>query len=83
MVKTVSIPEAYASFDDILDIIESTKEPVLVQEEGKTIAIFISPEEFAQMREFGERNADYGPDKTIPDGTEPVEDSRPEPFEQR
>ena len=56
MVRIVSLAEASANADALFESIEVTKEPVVVQEGGKMLAVLVSPEEYeryAQARAIG------------------------------
>lgn len=90
MTKTVSTAEARANLGDVLNGVYYTKEPVIVQKKGKTVAVIISPEEYeryqreedardwAIIQEFGKRNADKDPDQGMVDVTAEVEAVRRE-----
>lgn len=94
MVKTISTAEARANLGDVLNSVYYTKEPVLVQKKGKTVAVIISPEEYARIREgdardwaiireLGELNADKDPDEVMADVAAAVEEVRRERYEQQ
>ena len=94
MVKTVSAAEARAKFGDVLNTVFYTKEPVVVEKKGKTVAVIISPEAFqrlqaedardwATIQAVGERNADQGPDEVLATVTEEVEAVRREVYAER
>ncbi len=58
MVKTVSAAEARAHLGDVLNGVYYTNEPVAVQKKGKTVAVIISPEQFARLqKEDAEKDA--------------------------
>ncbi|HEX5505609.1 MAG TPA: type II toxin-antitoxin system Phd/YefM family antitoxin [Thermomicrobiales bacterium] len=89
MVKTVSTAEARASLGDVLNRVYYTKEPVIVQKNGKVIAVIISPEAFQRLQEedardwalieqVGELNDDKDPDTVLADVTAEVEAVRRE-----
>jgi prevent-host-death family protein len=44
MVRKISPLDALASFGDVLDSVSSTREPVIVEEKGRPVAVIISPE---------------------------------------
>lgn len=95
MTKTVSAAEARANLGDVLNGVYYTKEPVIVQKKGKTVAVIISPEEYeryqrerdarawAAMDALGERNADKDPDEVLAEVTVIVEEVRQERYEQQ
>ena len=89
MVKTVSTAEARATLGDVLNGVYYTNEPVIVQKKGKTVAVIISPEQFARFQAedardwpmteaTGERNADHDPDAILAEVTAVVEEVRRE-----
>ena len=89
MVKTVSTAEARAKFGDVLNSVFYTKEPVVVEKRGKTVAVIISPEAFqrlqaedardwATIQAVGERNADQDPEEVAAIVAEEVEAVRRE-----
>jgi len=95
MVKTVSAAEVRANLGDVLNGVYYTNEPVVVQKKGKTVAVIISPDEYAryqQGREAGawaaiERvqhaNADEDPDAVLAEVTAVVEEVRRERHERQ
>lgn len=89
MVKTVSAAEARANLGDVLNRVYYTKEPVVVQKKGKTVAVIISPETFQRLQEedardwalieeVGKLNDDKDPDEVLADVTAEVEAMRRE-----
>ncbi|HET8630768.1 MAG TPA: type II toxin-antitoxin system Phd/YefM family antitoxin [Thermomicrobiales bacterium] len=89
MVRTVSTAEARANLGDVLNRVYYTKEPVVVQKKGKTVAVIISPEAFQRLQEedardwalieeVGELNDDKDPDAVLADVTAEVEAMRRE-----
>ncbi|HEY7036076.1 MAG TPA: type II toxin-antitoxin system Phd/YefM family antitoxin [Thermomicrobiales bacterium] len=90
MVKTMSAPDAQAHFTDLLGAVHETHEAVVVEQNGKAIAVVISPEDFAKLQRSAEdgwwasiqrvqdRNEDKDPDDVMRDITELVEEVRRE-----
>lgn len=89
MVRTVSTAEARANLGDVLNRVYYTKEPVVVQKKGKTVAVIISPEAFQRLQEedardwalieeVGGLNDDKDPDAVLADVTAEVEAMRRE-----
>ncbi len=89
MVKTVSTAEARANLSDVINGVYYTKEPVVVQKKGKTMAVIISPEQFARLQAedardwaaieaVGEHNADQDPNVILAEVTAVVEEVRRE-----
>lgn len=88
--KTMSAQQARATFSDVLVSINATNEPVVVQEDGKPVAVIISPEAFERQQEgfnqrfwetvdrIRERNAEKNPDEELTFITEVVEEVRQE-----
>jgi prevent-host-death family protein len=89
MVKTISTAEARATLGDVLNGVYYTHNPVMVQKKGKTVAVIISPDEFARLQaadardwasieRIGERNAGQDPDAILAEVTAVVEEVRQE-----
>jgi prevent-host-death family protein len=94
MVRKISPLDALASFGDVLDSVSSTREPVIVEEKGRPVAVIISPELFQRLQEederdwaiieaVGARNADKDPDEVLAEVTAVVEEVRRERYERQ
>ncbi|HSH81134.1 MAG TPA: type II toxin-antitoxin system Phd/YefM family antitoxin [Herpetosiphonaceae bacterium] len=94
MVKTMSTREARATLSDVLGSVYYTKEPVIVEKNGKPVAVIISPEDFRRLQEedardwaviqaVGERHAEQDPDAVLADVTAEVEAVRREMYAER
>ncbi|MBI2911101.1 MAG: type II toxin-antitoxin system Phd/YefM family antitoxin [Chloroflexi bacterium] len=92
--KTMSVREARANFSDLLGLVYYTKEPVIVERQGKPFAVVISPEQYETIRQeidsawatiekVQERNADQDPDEVLRDVTAVVEAVRHERYAKR
>ncbi len=93
----MSVRQARDNFGDLLGSVDSTKEAVVVENQGKPIAVVISPEAYQRLREqdeqlarerigraaarIGERNRDQDPDAVLAAVTEAVEEVRQERYE--
>ena len=93
-VRRMSAREARANFSELLGLVYYTKEPVLVERNGRPFAVMISPEQYETMRKEIERawttldrvqavNADKDPDAVLRDVTAAVEAVREENYGQR
>ncbi|MCX6020363.1 MAG: type II toxin-antitoxin system Phd/YefM family antitoxin [Chloroflexi bacterium] len=91
MTKRISSDEARAHFTDVLGSVFSTKEPIIVERNGKPLAVMISPEQYETMRQeidrawrsietVQQRNADKDADEVLRDITEAVEAVRQERY---
>jgi PHD/YefM family antitoxin component YafN of YafNO toxin-antitoxin module len=78
----VSRQEAASDFDAILGALTQTKEPVVVEDGGRAVAVLVSPDEFeawqrqdllALLDEWQRANADHDPAEVLADVTEAVE----------
>jgi PHD/YefM family antitoxin component YafN of YafNO toxin-antitoxin module len=90
MVRTISAQNATDNFADVLGQIAQTKEPIVVEDAGQTVAVIVSPEDYreqawqriwATVDRIQERNADKDPDEVYRDVTEVVEEVRQERYE--
>jgi len=93
----MSARQARDNFGDLLGSVDSTKEAVVVENQGKPIAVVISPEAYQRLREqdeqesrerigraaarIGERNRDQDPDAVLAAVTEAVEEVRQQRYE--
>lgn len=93
MVRRITIQEAQQNILAVLGAVQSTKEAVIVEREGKPLAVIVSTEEYEQIERVRERgwaaidairasNADKDPDEVLRDVTEVVEAVRQERYEQ-
>lgn len=93
MPRTMSVREARANFSELLGLVHYTKEPIVVQRNGKPFAVVISPEEYASLRaererawqtvdRVRERNAAADPDEVLRHVTAVVEEVRQELYEE-
>lgn len=81
MTRIVSKSEASAALDDLLESVYETKEPVVIDREGKPVAIVINPADFERylrleaeadwraLDALAERNVDKDPDAVFVDVT--------------
>jgi PHD/YefM family antitoxin component YafN of YafNO toxin-antitoxin module len=78
----VSRQEAASDFDAVLGALTRTKEPVVVEEEGRAVAVLVSPDEFeawqrqdllALLDGWQRANADAEPAAVLADVTAAVE----------
>jgi PHD/YefM family antitoxin component YafN of YafNO toxin-antitoxin module len=88
MVRTISAPKTDVKFDDLIDSLAEGDEPVLVERDGKPIAVVIAPATYERLvRLERERdwavidrlralNADKDPDQVFADVTAEVESVR-------
>jgi prevent-host-death family protein len=91
MARWISVDEARSSFPSLLDIVIEKKEPIIIEEDGKRLAVVISPEDFDRLREhlweaverIRARMPDRDPDEVLREVTEVVEEVRQELYEQR
>ena len=51
--RRMSVREARANFGDLLGSVHYTKEPVIVEKQGRPFAVVISTEDFEQLRYLG------------------------------
>ncbi|HEY7033355.1 MAG TPA: type II toxin-antitoxin system Phd/YefM family antitoxin [Thermomicrobiales bacterium] len=87
MVRTISVRDAERDFAAVLSGIEDAKETIVVDEVGKPVAVFLSPEEYRSVRrerawslihQVQDRNADQDPDDVLREVTDIVEEVRQE-----
>lgn len=89
LVRRMSSRDARANFADLIGQVHQNKEAVIVERNGKAMAVVVSPDYFGKIREeeerawrtverLQERNADKDPDEVLRDVTEAVEQVRRE-----
>lgn len=89
MVKTISANDARESFGDLLGAIDATKEPIVVERDGRPVAVVISPDDFARLQadqaagwgviaRLRERNTNRDPDEAFADASLAVTEARGE-----
>ena len=95
MAIRMSAKEARDNFSDILGRAYYRGEPTIVEKQGKTMAVVISPADFDQYQKLAkdrffevvyqiqERNSDKDPDEVYRDVTEAVEEVRQEAYDKR
>ena len=92
LVRRISTEEAQQNILEIFRTVQSTEEAVIVEREGKPLAVVVSPEEYERikrMRErawetvdaIRERNADKTEEEIMRDVDEAVEAVRQEHYE--
>ncbi len=92
MVTRMSAKEARATFGKLLGRVQYTQEPVIVEKEGKPLAVVISPEQFeafqqrltcawATVDRVRERNAGKTPEEVLNEVSAEVEAVRQERYE--
>jgi PHD/YefM family antitoxin component YafN of YafNO toxin-antitoxin module len=93
MVRTVAAEDLGDRAKDLLTSTRGTSEPILIQEDGKTVGVMITVEEYEKWREARRaraweaiqrvkgRNADKDPDEEMAFITEVVEEVRRELYE--
>jgi prevent-host-death family protein len=91
----MSSKEARNNFSDIVGSVFYTREPVVVEKNGKPMAVVISPDDYARyekaekqqlfktIREIQEHNRDKDPDEIEADIQAAVEDVRQEEYDER
>jgi prevent-host-death family protein len=79
MVKTISARDARANFSEILGSVYVTKDPVVIERNGKPVVVMINPDDFARFQVYvreqawsaiariRERNADKAPETVLHD----------------
>ncbi len=96
-IRTVSARQARDNFGDLLGSVYYAKEAVVVEKQGKPVAVLISPEAYQRLREqdeqqarerirqaaarIGERNRDQDPETVLAAVTEVVEEVRQQRYE--
>lgn len=94
MVRRISSEEAQRSLPDLLEQVSTTREAVILEVEGRPIAVLITPEEFeryqimeaynrAVIEQVATRNADKDPEEVFADVTAEVEAVRQELYDER
>lgn len=94
MVRRISSEEAQRSLPDLLEQVSTTREAVILEVEGRPIAVLITPEEFESYQRMEEHdwasieqvwasNADKDPDEVYADVTAEVEAVRQELYDER
>lgn len=98
MVTRMSAKEARDNFSDVLNRAYYQQEPIVVERQGKPVAVVISLEEYEQYRRYKElakerffqvvdriqeRNADKDPDEVYRDVTVAVEEVRQEAYDKQ
>lgn len=92
VVRRISARDAQAHFADLLGLVYSTQEPVIVERKGKPVAVVISPAQWERLERQRQRawetidrlrarNADQAPDAVYRDVTAVVEEVRQERYE--
>jgi prevent-host-death family protein len=91
----MSSKEARANFSDIVGSVFYTKEPVVVEKNGKPMAVVISPDDYTRyqkaekqqllqtIREIREHNRDKDPEEIEADIAAAVEEVRQEEYDER
>jgi prevent-host-death family protein len=91
MVTRMSTKEARANFGELLGRVQYTQEPVIVEKEGKPLAVVISPEQFEALQQrltcawatvdrVRERNASKAPEEVLNEVSAEVEAVRQERY---
>ena len=95
MVKRLSTATAQASLGAVLDAVYATNEPVVVEQQGRPIAVIISPEQYEEWQRqedardwaiieaVAARRADQDPDAILAEVTALVEAVRQEEYERQ
>jgi PHD/YefM family antitoxin component YafN of YafNO toxin-antitoxin module len=92
MENKISVQEAASDFAKVLDSISATKEMMVVDDSGATVAILMSPEAFrsfrrerawALIRQVQDRNAEQDPEDVLREVTEVVEEVRQEHYDRQ
>jgi prevent-host-death family protein len=93
MPRKLSVREFRANLSDTLGSVYYTKTPVVIEKNGKPVAVLISPQQWEKLRQVirdeawetiervAERNADKDPDEIYQFVTEIVEEVRQERYE--
>ena len=90
MTKRVSRREAAANFDALVGTLERTREPVIVEDGGRVVAVLLDPRAyeaaerqafFAMIEQLHRENADKDPDEIARDIDRAVEEVRTERYE--
>jgi len=92
VVRTISVLEAGARFGELAGSVHDTKEPIIVEQNGKPYAVLISPEQYEHLRlakawqaieRIRERNADKTEEDVLADVTAEVEAVRQATYERQ
>jgi hypothetical protein len=92
MTRTITKQEAAGAIDELTGSLSNDLETIIVDDEGKRIAVVISPEEFDRLaisrawetvRSVQDRNADKDPDEVLEFVTDVVNEIRRERNEKR
>jgi prevent-host-death family protein len=90
MTRRISIEDLRANLVDLACDVRETREPIVIEQQGRPQAVLISPDQYARFEEFVEarfraavdelrrRNADLDPDEVYADVTAIVEQVRRE-----
>ena len=89
MVKRISARDARASFSDLMGSVHYSREPVIVEKQGRPFVVVISPEDyerflkdwdtdFAVLDEIWARNPDMSAEEAEVDAAREIGDSRAE-----
>src|SRR5215472_17335135 len=93
MTRRMSVREARANFSDLTNSVYYTKQPLIVEKNGRPIAVVISPEEYERwqqgqrerfmqiVRVIQDLNAGADPEEVQRDIDEVVEEVRQEMYE--
>lgn len=93
MTKSISVRQARERFSDVLGLVRDGKERVIVEKQGKPVAVIISPEQYdrfehvarerlAQITEqLWRKNAEKDPEEVYREVTAAVEEVRQQPDE--
>ncbi|HEY4033349.1 MAG TPA: type II toxin-antitoxin system Phd/YefM family antitoxin [Ktedonobacteraceae bacterium] len=94
MARYMSSKEAREHFSDLLGSVYYTKEPVIIEKKGKSVAVVISPEQYEAIQKEEERlwrvvdqirdhNIDNDPNEVLRDVTAVVEEVRKTRYDKR
>lgn len=95
MVRRMSSKEARNNFSDIVGSVFYTKEPVVVEKNGRPMAVVISPDDYARyqksekqqlfqtIRQIQKHNRDKDPEAMEADIAAAVEEARQEEYGER
>jgi len=92
--RRMAAKEARAKFADVLGSVYYRNEPVIIEKNGKEVAVVISPWQWAALQQFDaaaweriarmqEHNDDKDPDEVLADVTAVVEEVRQEMYDER
>ena len=95
MTRRMTIEEARTRFADLLTFVCNERQPVVLEQEGRPLAVVITPEEFNNSRELAMQhfdaavaeiraaNKDVDPDEIMREVTALVEEVRQENYDRR